>query len=37
MILIENVSEKPELEVEYFVPDDTKDGGKYVTVIGTFR
>ena len=35
--LIENASEHPEIEVEYFVPDKLKEGGAYKTVKGCFK
>ncbi len=36
-ILIENAADRPEISVEYFVLDDNKDGGAYVTVQGNFK
>lgn len=33
-ILIENLSIQPEVTVTYFVPDERKSGGAYVTVTG---
>lgn len=36
-ILKEHSREKPEIMIEYFVPDAKKSGGKYVTVNGSFR
>ena len=33
-ILMEHLSSQPEVTVTYFVPDDRKDGGAYVTVTG---
>lgn len=35
--LCEIIAEKPEITVTYFVPDERKDGGSYVTVIGKLR
>ena len=35
--LIENASEHPEIEAEYFVPDKLKEGGAYKTVKGCFK
>lgn len=35
--LCEIIAEKPEITVTYFVPDDRKDGGSYVTVTGKLR
>ena len=35
--IIEHLSERPEVTVEYFVPDERKDGGAYVTVTGRVR
>lgn len=31
------ISEKPEISVTYFVPDEKKDGGEYVTVSGNLK
>lgn len=36
-ILIDKSDERPEIIVEYFVPDDDKEGGEYVTVKGYFK
>lgn len=33
-ILREQLSLKPSVEITYFVPDDRKDGGKYVSITG---
>jgi len=30
-IIIDNIKSKPEIAITYFVPDDKKDGGAYVT------
>ena len=35
--IIEHLSERPEVTVEYFVPDERKSGGAYVTVTGRAR
>jgi len=35
--VIEHLSEHPEVTVEYFVPDERKAGGAYVTVSGRVR
>ena len=34
MILSENTPTDTEVEITYFIPDDKKDGGKYLTVTG---
>ncbi|MCD7784805.1 MAG: YolD-like family protein [Oscillospiraceae bacterium] len=31
------ISEQPEISVTYFVPDEKKDGGEYVTVSGNLK
>lgn len=36
-ILIDNIKSIPEVSVTYFVPDDKKDGGAYVTKKGNVR
>lgn len=36
-LLHERISEKPSAEITYFVPDDRKSGGEYVTVTGNVR
>ena len=36
-ILIENAKERPEISITYFVPDERKNGGTYVTISGDFR
>lgn len=36
-VVIEHLSERPEVTVEYFVPDERKSGGAYVTVTGRVR
>lgn len=35
--LIARLSERPEVTIEYFVPDERKAGGAYVTVTGRVR
>jgi len=35
--LIDHLPERPEVTIEYFVPDERKAGGAYVTVIGRVR
>ena len=35
--LIANLPDRPEATIEYFVPDDRKFGGAYVTVTGRVR
>ena len=35
--LIANLPDRPEATLEYFVPDDRKSGGAYVTVTGRVR
>lgn len=35
--LKEHAEERPEITVEYFIPDEKKSGGKYVTLSGEFR
>ena len=35
--LIAHLSDRPEATVEYFVPDDRKAGGAYVTISGRVR
>lgn len=36
-IILENISERPEVIITYFVPDKLKAGGEYVTKIGSVR
>lgn len=36
-ILIDNIKSKPKVSVTYFVPDDKKEGGAYVTKTGNLR
>ena len=35
--LTENADKRPEVTIEYFIPDEKKTGGKYVALSGTFR
>lgn len=35
--LKEHAEECPEITIEYFIPDEKKSGGKYVTLSGKFR
>ncbi len=35
--IIENIADKPQVEITYFVPDNHKSGGEYVTVTGRVR
>ena len=35
--LIEHADERPEITIEYFIPDEKKTGGKYVTLSGNFK
>lgn len=35
--IIDHINEKPEISVEYFIPDEKKSGGAYVTVSGAVR
>lgn len=35
--LKEHADERPEITVEYFIPDEKKSGGKYVMLSGKFR
>ena len=36
-LIYENISRKPLVEITYFVPDNRKRGGKYVTISGNVR
>ena len=36
-ILRENAADRPQITIEYFVPDENKSGGAYQTVTGNFR
>lgn len=33
----ELIKNSPEVEITYFIPDEKKDGGKYITVIGNVK
>lgn len=35
--LTEHAGEHPEITIEYFVPDEKKPGGRYVTLSGNFK
>ena len=35
--LTEHADERPEVTIEYFIPDEKKAGGMYVTLSGNFR
>lgn len=35
--LKDNISDKPEIRIEYFIPDSRKTGGKYILSSGTVR
>lgn len=35
--LLEMISEQPEIAVTYFVPDEKKSGGEYITVTGNLK
>lgn len=36
-VILDHLSDRPEVAVTYFLPDKKKDGGKYVTVIGKIK
>lgn len=36
-IICEKISEHPEVKVNYFMPDDRKEGGKYRTIEGSVK
>lgn len=36
-LLTENALEQPEIQIEYFLPDETKEGGAYHKIKGNFR
>ncbi|MBQ8177405.1 MAG: hypothetical protein IJ035_10275, partial [Oscillospiraceae bacterium] len=36
-LIANRIGEQPEIEVTYFVPDELKEGGKYVTFMGHVR
>jgi len=36
-ILLDHINDRPEVSVTYFVPDERKDGGAYVTVTGQVK
>lgn len=35
--ICDKIKIKPEVEITYFIPDNKKDGGKYVTITGKLR
>lgn len=35
--VVEHMAEHNELEFTYFIPDKTKSGGKYITVVGIIK
>jgi len=37
VFLKEHAEEHPQITIEYFIPDEKKSGGKYVTLLGRFR
>lgn len=36
-ILMDNISERPKISIEYFVSDKKKSGGEYITISGNLR
>lgn len=36
-IIQEQISSRPEVSITYFMPDEKKNGGKYVTVVGNVK
>ncbi len=36
-LIADRIGEQPEIEVTYFVPDELKEGGAYITAIGCIR
>ena len=36
-ILLYNIRERPDVSITYFIPDERKDGGSYVTVTGNVK
>ena len=36
-VIKEMLSDNPEVEITYFIPDTRKDGGKYVTIINNVK
>ena len=36
-ILLDNIRERPDVSITYFIPDERKDGGSYVTVTGNVK
>ena len=37
LLILENLDSRPEVEVTYFVPDEKKSGGKYMSICGKVR
>lgn len=37
LLLLDNLTDRPEVSVTYFVPDERKSGGAYVTVTGRVK
>lgn len=36
-ILLDNIRERPDVSITYFIPDERKDGGSYVKVTGNVK
>ena len=36
-ILLDNIRERPDVSITYFIPNERKDGGSYVTVTGNVK
>lgn len=36
-VLLERIGERPEVAVTWFVPDERKEGGQYITTVGRLR
>lgn len=36
-LLLRHIAERPEITITYFVPDEKKDGGRYLTLTGTVK
>lgn len=37
MLLLDHIGDRPEISITYFVPDERKNGGTYVTVTGKVK
>ena len=37
LLLLDNLADRPEVSVTYFVPDERKSGGAYITVTGQVK